>query len=82
MMCLVVLHAGRELHQVETFPLKIVRGPLVSAAPAQDNYIIGHRILYSATSIQRRAKELAKFIRFNEVPLYRGTFPYILPLLG
>ena len=37
---MVVLHAGRELHQVETFPVEIVGGPLVSAAPAQANYII------------------------------------------
>ena len=37
---------------------------------------------YSGTSIWRRAKELAKFVRCNEVSLYRGLFSYILLLLG
>ena len=47
MMCLVVLHAGRELQQVEASPVGILGGPLVFAAPVQANYIIYHQILYS-----------------------------------
>ena len=34
------------------------------------------------TSIQRRAKGPAKFVRYTEVSLYRGFFPYILLLPG
>ena len=82
MMRLVVLHAGRELQQVEASPVGIVGGPLVSAAPAQANYIIYHQILYSGATIQGSAEGVAKFVRYNEVLLYRGTFPRILLLLG
>ena len=82
MMCLVVLHAGRELQQVEASPVGIVGGPLVSAAPAQANYIIYHQILYSGATIQGSAEGVAKFVRYNEVLLYRDTFPRILLLLG
>jgi len=81
MMRLVVLHAGRELQQVEASPVGIVGGPLVSAAPAQANYIIYHQILYSGATIQGSAG-VAKFVRYCEVLLYRGTFPCILLLLG
>ena len=82
MMRLVVLHAGRELQQVEASPVGIVGGPLVSAAPAQANYIIYHQILNSGATIQGSAEGVAKFVRYNEVLLYRGTFPRILLLLG
>ena len=82
MMRLVVLHAGRELQQVEASPVGIVGGPLVSAAPAQANYIIYHQILNSGATIQGSAEGVAKFVRYNEVLLYRGSFPRILPLLG
>lgn len=34
------------------------------------------------TSILRKAKGLAKYIRCNGVSLYRGSFPHILLLLG
>ena len=37
---------------------------------------------YSGTSIERRVKGLAIFVRYEEVSSYRGSFPYILPLLG
>ena len=59
MMRLVVLHAGRELQQVEASPVGIVGGPLVSAAPAQANYIIYHQILYSGATIQGSAEGVA-----------------------
>ena len=61
MMRLVVLHAGRELQQVEASPVGIVGGPLVSAAPAQANYIIHHQILYSGATIQGSAEGVANF---------------------
>ena len=32
-------YTERELLQVEAFPIRTVGGPLVSEAPAQDNYI-------------------------------------------
>ena len=38
--------------------------------------------VYSGTSIQRRPKGLAKFVRYNVVSLYRGHFSYILLLLA
>ena len=38
--------------------------------------------LWSRTSMQRRAKALATYLRYNEVSLYRRSFPYILLLLG
>ena len=82
MMRLVVLHAGRELQQVEASPVGIVGGPLVSAAPAQAIYIIYHQILYSGATIQGSAEGVAKFVRYNEVLLYRGSFPRIFLLLG
>lgn len=37
---------------------------------------------YSGTSILQRVKGLAKYVRYSEVLLYQGTFPYILLLLG
>ena len=37
-------HARRELQQVEVFPMGTVGRPLVSAAPAQANYIIEYCI--------------------------------------
>ena len=37
---------------------------------------------YSGTSIERRAKGLAKFVHYNEVSSYRSSVSYILPLLG
>ena len=37
-------HEGRELQQVEAFPVGTVGGPLVSAAPAQANYITDYCI--------------------------------------
>ena len=61
-MRLVVLHAGRELQQVEASLVGIVGGPLVSAAPAQANYIIYHQILYSGATIQGSAEGVAKFV--------------------
>ena len=33
--------------------------------------------IYSAASIQQRAKGLVKFVRYNKVSLYRGSFPCI-----
>ena len=74
-MRLVVLHVGRELQQVEASLVGIVGGPLVSAAPAQANHIIYHQI-------QGSVEGVAKFLRYNEVLLYRGTFSCILLLLG
>ena len=62
LMRLVVLHAGRELQQVEASPAGIVGGPLVSAAPAQANYIIYHQILYSGATIQGSAEGVATFV--------------------
>ena len=38
--------------------------------------------LCSRTSMQRRAKALATYLRYNEVSLYRRSFPYISLLLG
>ena len=32
----------------------------------------------SGTTIQRRAKGLAKYVHLSKVLLYRGSFPYIL----
>ena len=52
----------------------IVGGPLVSSASAQANYIIYHQILYSGATIQGSAEGVAKFVRYNEDLLYRGTF--------
>ena len=40
------------------------------------------KYLYSGNSILKRAKGLAKFVRYNEASLYQGSFPYILLLLG
>ena len=40
------------------------------------------KLIINGTSIQRRANGLAKFARFNEVSLYRGSFSYTLLLLG
>ena len=37
--------------------------------------------LTSGTSKKRRAKGLAKFVRYTEVSLHRGSFPHILLLL-
>ena len=36
---------------------------------------------YTGTSIKRRAKGLAKYVRYTKVSLYRGTFSRILLLL-
>ena len=55
----------------------IVGGPLVSSASAQANYIIYHQILYSGATIQGSAEGVAKFVRYNEDLLYRGTFFFI-----
>ena len=32
-------------------------------------------------TMERRAKRLAKYVRFNELSLYRGSFPFILLFL-
>ena len=40
------------------------------------------KLIINGTSIQRRANGLAKFARFDEVSLYRGSFSYTLLLLG
>ena len=40
------------------------------------------KLIINGTSIERRANGLAKFARFNEVSLYRGSFSYKLLLLG
>ena len=40
------------------------------------------KLIINGTSIQRQANGLAKFARFNEVSLYRGSFSYTLLLLG
>jgi len=37
---------------------------------------------YSGASIERSAKELVKYVRYNEVSLYRGSFPFFLLLLA
>ena len=37
--------------------------------------------MYSGTSLWRRTKGLAKFVRLNAVSLYQGSFSYILLLL-
>ena len=39
-------------------------------------------IYYGGTPIQRRAKRLAKRVRYNWGSLYQGNFLYILPWLG
>ena len=38
--------------------------------------------LYTGTSIQRRTKGLVKYVCYNEVSLFRGSFPCIALLLG
>ena len=38
--------------------------------------------MYSGSSIKKRVKRLAKYVRCNKVSLYRGPSPYILLLLG
>ena len=79
MMRLVVLHAGRELQQVEASPVGIVGGPLVSAAPAQANYIIYHQILYSGATIQGSAEgwqNLFAIMRFCYIEVLFHVFYY------
>ena len=39
---------------------------------------IAQKHKYSGTTIQRRAKGLAKYVHLSKVLLYRGSFPYIL----
>ena len=38
--------------------------------------------MYSGTSMYNEGEGLEKFVRFNEVSFYGGSFPYILLLLG
>ena len=59
---------GNQEHQQENEPLRF-------ALSWSGCYIRVKPLIYDEgrTSIQRRAKELAKFVRLNEVLLYNGT---------
>ena len=49
---------------------------LLSQAIGLNHQVCKKSLSYSATLIKRSTKGLANFVRYNEVLLYRGSFPY------